>query len=188
MPGTGAQMGRVVLDFLAHEPLALVDERDHELAAPIAEWLDVDRVIAEILAHAGRALFRMHEFIMRRIEAVLDRTLVVIIDVENDELVGAPRRIRVFRNLIQRRSLLGGQIAEEREHDVVFFLHRVAVDLGPRRRLLPVAERRDQHALPVAVELPAMIRTLDAVLPDCALAERAAPVDTGIGQHPRLAG
>ncbi len=118
----------------------LLPEGHHEAAAPLIDRFDLDRVPFEILAHARRALLGMHECVVRRVQRVFHRALVVVVDVEHGVLVRAPVLGPVLGNVPDRRALVLGQIAEKRKDEPVFLLHRIAVDLGARGRLLVVTE------------------------------------------------
>ena len=70
---------------------------------------------------------------------------------------------------LDNRHSIFGQVTEKGEHDAVFFLHRVTVDLGTPRRLFAV-QRRNRNAFAVAGETPAVIWAFDATVHDFAFA------------------
>ncbi len=119
-----------------------------------------------VAVDAGEAVRRVHELVVRGVESVLHGALVVVIDFQDQDPVRAPALLAVLLDVQQRRPLLLGQIAEEREHDAVLLLHRVGIDLGPRRRLLLVADRRDARASTVAVVFPAVVGAHDTAVAD----------------------
>src|SRR5690606_17265835 len=81
-----------------------------------------------------------------------------------------------------RRALGFRQVAEEGEHQPVALIDRIGVDAGPPRDARLRAERGDLQALALAIELPAVVRALDAVALDLAASQRTAAVRAGIGQ------
>ena len=124
----------------------------------------------------------MYEFVVRRVETVLDGTFVKRIDFEYHELVRSPAFLLVFLDFVQRRSLLLRQIAEEREHDAVPLLDRVTVDFRTSGRLVVLTDGRNSRAAAVSGEAPAVIGTDHVVVPDPAFAQRATSMDTNIAQ------
>ena len=140
-----------------------------------------------VLALALVAVRGVHILVVGGVETVLDGTLVVVVHIEGDE-----RRAPLIRAVLghghDRRALLLGQVAEEREHDAVLLLHRVGVDAGARRRLGLAADGRDAGADAFAVVAPAVVGALDgAVVLALAGSERGAAVDAGVGEHGGLA-
>jgi hypothetical protein len=108
------------------------------------------------------------------------------VEFQNSDLAGPPTVFIVFRNFRKRGALLFGQVAEKCKHDAVSFLHGIAVDFGPRWRFL-ARHCRDCLAASVAIVLPAVIRTLQAITFNYAIAERTSTMHAGIAQHMCLA-
>jgi len=123
---------------------------------------------------------------MCRIDAVLDRALVVTLEVVMHES-RTPAFLTFFRYQDNRRALFFRQVAKKREHDTVTFLDRIRVDARATRNPRTLAERRDLLALTIAGELPAMVRALNAVTHNLAAGQRSAAVHTGVAETPDLA-
>ncbi len=99
-----------------------------ETAAPFIALLDTHLVDLVFLVLALKSMRVMHEFIVRRIEAILDRPLII-----TSELVmlhcHAPAFLPFLGDFQQRRPLFLGQITEESKNDAVFFLKVVCIRL-----------------------------------------------------------
>ena len=67
-----------------------------------------------VVVFAAEAMRVMHKFVMRRIDAVLDRTLVITLDLVMDQR-GSPAFLALLRHRQYRRTLRFGQVAEERQ-------------------------------------------------------------------------
>ena len=128
----------------------------------------------------------MNVFVVRRIEPIFDRALVVVVDVEGDQR-GAPLVRTVFRYRHDGWPLIGGQVAEKGEDDAVLLLDRIGVDACARWRLSGLADRGNADAHAIAIESPAVIRTLDgAILFAFSAGEARTSVDAGIRQNSRF--
>ena len=116
---------------------------------------------------------------VRRVGLVLHQPHVVAFPaVAHGE--GAPAGLPVLAAGHDGGPLRFRQVAEEHEHQSVALFHRVGVDAGTARDLLQRAQGGNAFAGAVAVELPAVVRALDAVADHLAVAERAAAVGAGV--------
>src|SRR5690606_30133822 len=84
-------------------------------------------------------------------------------------------------------TLFLGKVPEEDEHEAVAFLDRIRVDARPFRYPVEGTQRGNPFAAPLAVELPAVVRALDAAVDHLAVTERAAAVGTGVVDTTRAA-
>ena len=68
---------------------------------------------------------RVHELIMCRVDAVLNRTLVEVRNIKNQYVVGQPTFLTILLYFQQRNPCLFRFIAQECKYDAVFLLHRI---------------------------------------------------------------
>ena len=158
--------------------LSLFSEFTDELAAP--GYVEVFNIAWVWLRGT---LDRVHEFVMNRVHPILQRAFVVAGGFQNHELGAPPFRIGIFLDFVEWCTFFLGQIAEERKHDAVFFLHRVTVYFGACGRLGIRLEGRYQLTFAVTAITPAVIGADDTAIFDRAVGQRAAAVRAGIGQH-----
>ena len=123
---------------------------------------------------------------MRRVDAVFHGALVV--DVPFEILAGgSPSLHSPFGNFKNRRPFRLVEVAQETENQSVAFHDRIGVHPRPAGRLCLHADGRHARALPLAVESPAVVRTLHATVFHHAVAERTAAVAAGIAEAVGLA-
>jgi hypothetical protein len=129
----------------------------------------------------------MNKFVMRTIQAIFYRALIIGINFKNNDIIGAPFFIFEFSDIKQGRSFFFWQIAQKSKNNSVKLLDWIAIHLCPGRDLFIRWQGWQEGALAIGAELPAVIGTGYAIAFYLAPCQRSATMDTGVAQNMRVA-
>ena len=156
-----------------------------EARAPVG-FAHVQLAHMVVLVQPFHAVGGVHEFVMRRVDTVLDGALVIDVPFEFLD-GGCPALLAPLVYLQDGGALVFFEVTKEAVNQAVALRDGVGVHPCAARRLGFHPDRRHAHTLACAVEAPAVIRTLHATVGHQSIGQRTAAMAAGIAQAMGLA-